>query len=81
MLELVKYNELIYQAYEDKAPHKICQYIYELSNAFSRFYHDTKIISETDKEKRESWITLISLTKNILSQCIDLLGLEAPERM
>lgn len=81
MLEAVKFNEVIYNAYEENAPHKICQYIYDLSNAFSRFYHETKIISETDKEQQDSWIALISLTEAILNQCIDLLGLEAPDRM
>ena len=81
MLEIVKYNEVIYNAYQENAPHKLCQYIYELSNAFSRFYHETKIISEENKEQQNSWIALISLTEAILNQCIDLLGLEAPERM
>lgn len=81
MLEAVKFNEVIYNAYEENAPHKICQYIYDLSNAFSRFYHETKIISETDKEQQNSWIALISLTEAVLNQCIDLLGLEAPDRM
>lgn len=81
MLELVNFNEVIYTAYEENAPHKICQYIYELSNAFSRFYHETKIISEENKEQQSSWIALISLTQDVLNQCIHLLGLEAPERM
>lgn len=81
MLETVKFNEVIYSAYQENAPHKICQYIYELANAFSRFYHDTKIISEENKEQQDSWIALISLTEAILNKCIDLLGLEAPERM
>ncbi|MBR3770817.1 MAG: arginine--tRNA ligase [Clostridium sp.] len=81
MLEIVKFNEVINSAYQENAPHKICQYIYELANAFSRFYHETKIITEENKEQQDSWIALISLTEAILNQCIDLLGLEAPERM
>lgn len=81
MLELVNFNEVIYIAYEENAPYKLCQYIYELSNAFSRFYHETKIISEENKEQQSSWIALISLTQDILNQCINLLGLKAPERM
>ncbi len=81
MLEIVKFNEVIQNAYLENAPHKVCQYIYELSNAFSKFYHETKIISEENKEQQDSWITLISLTEAILNQCIQLLGLEAPDRM
>ncbi|SFR98223.1 arginine--tRNA ligase [Anaeromicropila populeti] len=81
MLALVKFNEMIENAYSENAPHKVCQYIYDLSNAFSRFYHDTKIITENNKVKQNSWISLICLTEDILNTCIDLLGLEAPERM
>ena len=41
-LALVKYLDVMEAAYMDKAPHKICQYIYEISNVFNGFYHDTK---------------------------------------
>lgn len=81
MLELTKFNEMIYNAYEEIAPHRICAYIYDLANAFNSFYHNTKIISEEDNVKQASWITLITLVHDILLLCIDLLGLEAPERM
>ncbi len=81
MLELTKFNEMIYAAYKEVAPHRICAYIYDLANAFNTFYHDTKIIGEEDKKKQSSWITLITLVLDILLTCIDLLGFEAPERM
>lgn len=81
MLQLSRYNEIMETSFTELAPHKICQYIYELANAFNRFYHETKIISEEDKERQASWICLISLTKDVLSECIGVLGIEAPERM
>jgi arginyl-tRNA synthetase len=81
MLEITKFNEMIYAAYQEIAPHRICAYIYDLANSFNTFYHDTKIISEEDKTKQSSWIALITLVQDILLTCIDLLGFEAPERM
>ena len=81
MLKLARYNEVMETAFEEKAPHKLCQYIYELSNAFNRFYHDTKILTEADKGRQASWICLIGLVKDVLNACIDVLGFEAPERM
>ena len=81
MLEASKFNQVITNAYEEKAPHKICSYIYELANAFNRFYHETKILAEEDQEKKESYLALLMLVKNILEACIDMLGFEAPERM
>ena len=81
MLELAKYNSVIDVAYEELAPHKICAYIYDLANAFNRFYHETKILAEEDKAKQQSYIALLTLTRDVLNTCIDLLGFEAPERM
>lgn len=81
MLEVAKYNEVLENAFEELAPHKICAYIYDLSNAFNRFYHGTKILAEEDAKKKKSYIALLILTKEVLEACIDVLGFEAPERM
>ena len=81
MLALVKYNEMMENVYEELAPHKICAYIYDLANAFNHFYHETKILAEPDENRKKSYIALIDLTKDVLVTCIDLLGIEAPERM
>ena len=80
-LLLTKFAEVIESAYEELAPHKICKFLYDVSNAFNGFYHDTKILSEEDEAKKKSYIALITLTKNILETCIDLLAIEAPDRM
>ena len=81
MLALANLSEVIDNAFAETAPHKVCKYIYDLSNAFNHFYHETKILAEADKAKKESYIALISLAKDVLVTCIDLLGIEAPERM
>lgn len=81
MLELAKFNGMIENAFEETAPHKICAYIYDLANAFNKFYHETKILGEEDEEKRAGLIALLVLTKRVLETCIDILGFEAPERM
>lgn len=81
MLELTRFAPAIAQAYEETAPHKICSYIYDLANAFNRFYHETKILSEEKEEQKASWIALLELTKKVMETCIDLLGFDAPERM
>ena len=81
MLEIAKYNAVMETAYEETAPHKICAYIYDLANAFNRFYHETKILAEEDEKVQESYIAVLILTKRVLEACIDILGFEAPERM
>lgn len=81
MLEIAKFNAMLEAAYEEVAPHKVCAYIYDLANAFNRFYHETKILTEEDAEKQSGWIALLILTRDVLEVCIDLLGFSAPERM
>ena len=81
MLEAAKFGSVMETAYQELAPHNICAYIYDLANAFNRFYHETKILAEEDKAKQKSYIGLLKLTRDILNTCIDLLGFEAPERM
>jgi len=81
MLELTKFHNVMDVAYEELAPHKICAYIYDVANAFNRFYHENKILAEEDAAKQQGWIALLALTQNILETCIDLLGFAAPERM
>ena len=81
MLETVKFNSIVENAFEEKAPHKICAYIYDLSNAFNRFYHETKILSEENEQQKASWIQVLEVVKNVLETSINLLGFTAPERM
>ena len=81
MLALSSFAQTIEAAANELAPHKICAYIYALSNAFNGFYHDVRILSCPDEKKKESYINLCALTKRALEVCIDLLGFEAPEKM
>ena len=81
MLVLGKFGQMTADAFAEKAPHKVCAYIYELANEFNRFYHETKILSEENKTQQQSWIRLLKLTKEVLEKCIDMLGFSAPDRM
>ena len=81
MLQLAGFLGMIENAYGESAPHKVCAYIYDIANAFNRFYHETKILAEEDEGRKKGWIALLLLAKDILETCIDLLGFSAPEKM
>lgn len=81
MLETAKFNEMFETVYEEIAPHKMCAYIYDVANAFNKFYHETRILAEEDESRKAGYIALLKLTKEVLEVCIELLGFEAPERM
>ena len=80
-LLLARYNEILENAWTELAPHKLCQYIYEVSNAFNSFYHETKILTEPDAEKQMHYIALLALTRSVLQSAIEVLGFSAPDRM
>lgn len=81
MMQIAGFNAMMQNAYDEVAPHKICAYIYDLANAFNKFYHETKIASEEDTKKKANWIALLKLTKDVLETCIDVLGFAAPDKM
>ncbi len=81
MLELARFNEIMINAAEELAPHKICAYIYGLANALNHFYHETKIMAEEDEAVQAGYIRLLELTRDVLETCIDVLGFAAPDRM
>lgn len=80
-LELARCNDVLEGAWREYAPHKICQYIYQIAESFNAFYHEVKILSEEDETKKKSYIALLALTRDVLADCIHILGFEAPDRM
>ena len=81
VMEMAKFNTMMENAFEEVAPHKVCAYIYDLANAFNKFYHETRILAEEDETKKAGYIALLVLCRDILEACIDVLGFSAPERM
>lgn len=81
MLAFVRFNEVVEGSFKDKAPNRLCEYIYEISNLFNRFYHENRVLTEENREKQISWLNLLALTANILETTLDLLGMEVPEKM
>ena len=81
MLSVTKLGPTLEQAQKTSSPNLICAYIYELAGCVNKFYHETRILSEEDEQLKAGYIALIGLAKNILEECIDLLGFSAPEKM
>ena len=81
MLQISRFADNIQLSYRDTQPNVLCAYIYDLCGAVNRFYHETRILTETDEKRQQGYIALITLAKRVLETCIDLLGFEAPEKM
>ena len=81
MIAITKFGPSMEAALNAAAPNLICAYIYELSGAVNKFYHETRILGEENEELKAGYISLIGLAKNILETCISILGFAAPEKM
>ncbi|MBQ9843748.1 MAG: arginine--tRNA ligase [Oscillospiraceae bacterium] len=81
MLAITKFGPTLETALKSSAPNLICAYIYELAGAVNKFYHETRILTEEDKNLQAGYISLIGLAKNILETSIHILGFSAPEKM
>ena len=81
MLSVTKLGPTLENALRTSSPNLICAYIYELAGCVNKFYHETRILTEEDEARKAGYVALIGLAKNILEQCIYLLGFSAPEKM
>lgn len=81
VLSILLSGEAFCYAHAEKAPNYICESAYKIATAFSRFYHDSHILTEQDDKKRESWIALIKLTRRVLEKHLDVLGIETVDAM
>ena len=61
-------------------PHRLCGYLYEVAGALSVFYEQCPVL-KSDGEVRASRLALCTLTKKVLAGGLDMLGIEALERM
>jgi arginyl-tRNA synthetase len=72
----------IREAGERRAPHRIAVYATETAQDFSAFYRDCRVVGAAEEGGDEDVrIAICVLTKRVLAQALDLLGVEAPEQM
>ncbi len=75
---LLEFPLVVAEAAERRAPHAIPIYAIRVADDFHRFYHEHRVVgSETEAFRLE----LVRATQNVIARSLDLVGVEAPERM
>ena len=74
------FADTLKQVVDKNEPSILARYLIELSQSFSSFYNNNKIIGE-DKEKQDARLYLTYVVGNILKTGANLLGIEMPDRM
>lgn len=81
LVKLTSLSRILTNCYNEVTLNYICDFIYELSSAYNKFYGSTNINNETDINKKKSYIALSKLVYNTLSKLLDILGIEEVTRM
>ncbi len=79
-LLLSGFGEVVAEVADGLQPHKLCTYLYELAGALSTFYEQCPVL-KSEGPVRDSRLALCAATKRVLAAGLDLLGIQALERM
>ena len=79
-IKLLQFPEQVAAVAGQCYPHVLCNYLYELADAFMKFYEQCPVLRAAEPV-RTSRLLLALVTARILRQGLDLLGIETLERM
>ena len=80
-LNFLKLQESYYSCYKDNSLVGLCNALYDFASSFAKFYNDTRILSEKDDKKRNSYLALCHLVLKAIKQASWVLAFEIPEKM
>lgn len=80
ILQLLQFDAAVHDTLDKYSPHRLCTYLFELAQSFTSFYEACPVL-KADPPTRAFRIRLCQETARVLAKGLDLLGIEAPERM
>jgi arginyl-tRNA synthetase len=79
-LQLSGFGDVVDEVATQLTPHKLCGYLYELAGTLATFYEACPVL-KSEGDVRASRLALCAATKRVLAKGLDLLGIDAPDRM
>ncbi|HET9168940.1 MAG TPA: arginine--tRNA ligase [Actinospica sp.] len=81
ILTLDEFGAVLAEVAETLEPHRLCTYLYELAKAFNDFWQNCPVLKAETVAQRGNRLALVQAVGRTLSQGLDLLGIEAPQRL
>ena len=81
VLMLSRFPEVFMDAADNLKPNTIADFANDLADKFNTFYNALPVIKAKPKEMRDARLALVDATRIVLRNALNLLGIEAPERM
>jgi arginyl-tRNA synthetase len=80
ILQLLRFDAAVQDTLDKFSPHKLCNYLFDMAQAFTAFYEACPVL-KADGPTRALRLQLCEQTSRVLAAGLNLLGIEAPERM
>jgi arginyl-tRNA synthetase len=80
-LKMLGYGQVVQDVARTLEPHRLCTYLYEIANAYSSFYTHCPVLKAETEVLRHARLKLCDLARRVLADGLDLLGIQAPQRM
>ena len=81
LVKLTELSKTLTLAYKDVSLNYICEFIYDLSSLYNKFYANNNIVNCENENDKNTFIAISKLTYNVLSKLLNVLGIETVERM
>ena len=81
LLRLARFPETVEVALENYRPNILCESIFEIANAFNRFYKELTVLGAEDPQIRAERLALVEASARVLYRGLDILGIRPLERM
>lgn len=81
LIKLFSVGDVLLRAFDEKAPSAICEVMFDIAGLFNRFYFENKILANENEEERASWLSIVSLVRDMLLTLLDIFSTEIPSIM
>lgn len=81
ILTLINLKSVIEKSFKTRTVNEIVEYVYKLTSLFNAFYSNHEVLTETNNEIKESYLTLIDLILKTNKYLLDILAIKVPEKI
>ena len=78
---LAEMPETVDHAIKELSPHIIANYVYVVTKKFSEFYHNCPVLNADNEKLKQARLILIDSVKQVIKNCLSLIGIEVIEKM
>jgi len=80
-LQLLQYNNVLRETVRNLEPHRLCTWLFELTEAFNAFYQSCPVLRVKDEVTKQSRLRLTNITRRVIMDALEILGIESPQQM